>query len=149
MQEKEFSLNKIEDTSVLVDYIYNIISEKQNKDDLLILLEGELGSGKTTFASRLAKKLNITEHVISPTYTIANEYELNHELLLYKKLLHIDLYRLKTKEEFEKLNLLEKGPDPKIVIIEWPFEDLLESKTLKIILRFSHHENSRRVKVFL
>ncbi|WP_036485739.1 tRNA (adenosine(37)-N6)-threonylcarbamoyltransferase complex ATPase subunit type 1 TsaE [Myxosarcina sp. GI1] len=57
--------------------------------DSTILLSGELGAGKTTLIQGIAKGLNIKEAVVSPTFTLINEY-LDGRLPLY----HLDLYRL-------------------------------------------------------
>lgn len=83
----------------------------------VILLEGDLGAGKTTFVQGLGKGLDITEPIVSPTFTLINEYT-QGRLDLY----HLDLYRL-TGNEIEALNLeiywegmeLPLG----IVAIEW------------------------------
>jgi tRNA threonylcarbamoyladenosine biosynthesis protein TsaE len=83
----------------------------------VLLLTGDLGSGKTTLVQGLAQGLKITDSIVSPTFTIINEY-LGGRLPLY----HLDLYRLNTAE-VEDLNLesywsgfeTELG----IVAIEW------------------------------
>lgn len=83
----------------------------------VILLEGDLGAGKTTFVQGLGKGLGITEPIVSPTFTLINEYT-QGRLDLY----HLDLYRLDTKE-VEALNLESywEGIEVPlgIVAIEW------------------------------
>lgn len=84
----------------------------------VILLSGDLGSGKTTLVQGIAEGLGITEPIVSPTFNLINEY-LAGKLPLY----HLDLYRLQPKE-VTNLNLesywegveFELG----IVAIEWP-----------------------------
>src|SRR4028119_282583 len=82
-----------------------------------ILLEGDLGSGKTTLVQGLGKGLGITEPIVSPTFTLINEY-LEGRLPLY----HLDLYRLQPAE-VEELNLESywEGMEVPlgIVAIEW------------------------------
>src|SRR4028118_4 len=82
-----------------------------------ILLEGDLGSGKTTLVQGLGKGLGITEPIVSPTFTLINEY-LEGRLPLY----HLDLYRLKPSQ-VEALNpeIYWEGMEvpPGIVAIEW------------------------------
>lgn len=82
-----------------------------------ILLMGELGSGKTTFTQGLAQGLGITDSIVSPTFTIINEY-FSGRLPLY----HLDLYRLSLGEVSE-LNLdsywLGIESEPGIMAIEW------------------------------
>ena len=83
----------------------------------VILLEGDLGAGKTTLVQGVGEGLGITDSIVSPTFTLINEY-LEGRLPLY----HLDLYRLEP-EEVTALNLesywegveFELG----IVAIEW------------------------------
>jgi tRNA threonylcarbamoyladenosine biosynthesis protein TsaE len=83
----------------------------------VILLTGELGSGKTTLVQGLAQGLGIVDPIVSPTFTIINEY-FSGRLPLY----HLDLYRL-DPAEVDELNLdtywqgIETAPG--IMAIEW------------------------------
>ncbi|NER29563.1 MAG: tRNA (adenosine(37)-N6)-threonylcarbamoyltransferase complex ATPase subunit type 1 TsaE [Symploca sp. SIO1C4] len=83
----------------------------------VILLEGDLGTGKTTLVQGIGKGLGITAPIVSPTFTLINEYP-EGRLPLY----HLDLYRLQA-EEVETLNLDSywEGVDVPlgIVAIEW------------------------------
>ena len=83
----------------------------------VLLLTGDLGSGKTTFTQGLAQGLDILDSIVSPTFTIINEYT-SGRLPLY----HLDLYRL-TPEEVNDLNLesywLGLEAELGIVAIEW------------------------------
>ena len=82
-----------------------------------ILLMGELGSGKTTLVQGLAKGMKIADPIVSPTFTIINEY-FSGRLPLY----HLDLYRLESAE-VDELNLdtywLGIETEPGIMAIEW------------------------------
>lgn len=82
-----------------------------------ILLMGELGSGKTTLVQGLAQGLGITDPIVSPTFTIINEY-FSGRIPLY----HLDLYRLEPAE-VDELNLdtywLGIETEPGIMAIEW------------------------------
>jgi len=83
----------------------------------VILLEGDLGAGKTTLIQGLGKGLGIDEPIVSPTFTIINEYT-QARLPLY----HLDLYRLKTAEIIGlNLDTYWEGIEvaPGIVAIEW------------------------------
>jgi len=91
-----------------------------------VLLNGPLGSGKTTFAQGLAKALGVEEIIKSPTYTYLNSYtipsSLNHNL---STLNHFDLYRLPEQSTHPEQTSAEIGleealhnPD-NLVIIEW------------------------------
>jgi conserved hypothetical nucleotide-binding protein len=83
----------------------------------VLLLQGNLGAGKTTFVQGLAAGLNISESIESPTFTLINEY-LNGRIPLY----HLDLYRLEPSEIVD-LNLEQYWEgievEPGIVAIEW------------------------------
>lgn len=83
----------------------------------VILLEGDLGAGKTTLVQGIGEGLGITDSIVSPTFTLINEY-LEGRLPLY----HLDLYRLEP-EEVTALNLESYWEgvefDLGIVAIEW------------------------------
>ncbi|MBW4615382.1 MAG: tRNA (adenosine(37)-N6)-threonylcarbamoyltransferase complex ATPase subunit type 1 TsaE [Desmonostoc vinosum HA7617-LM4] len=83
----------------------------------VILLKGDLGTGKTTLVQGIGKGLGITESIVSPTFTLINEYT-EGRLPLY----HLDLYRLEP-QEVASLNLETywEGMEvtPGIVAIEW------------------------------
>ncbi|WP_373525633.1 tRNA (adenosine(37)-N6)-threonylcarbamoyltransferase complex ATPase subunit type 1 TsaE [Nostoc sp.] len=83
----------------------------------VILLEGDLGAGKTTLVQGIGKGLGITEPIVSPTFTLINEYT-EGRFPLY----HLDLYRLEP-QEVAALNLESywEGVEviPGIVAVEW------------------------------
>ena len=80
------------------------------KNDVLILT-GELGAGKTTFTKGLAKGLQISQMIKSPTYTIVREYE--GRLPLY----HLDVYRIEGDEDSIDLDEFLFGGG--VTVIEW------------------------------
>ncbi len=92
-----------------------------------VLLEGELGAGKTTFVSGLAKALGYEGPVRSPTFTLTNIYPTPHPTI--SKIVHVDLYRLKSEADLRPLALEEMVNDSTIVLIEWP--ELIESSLQK------------------
>ncbi|MBE9004834.1 tRNA (adenosine(37)-N6)-threonylcarbamoyltransferase complex ATPase subunit type 1 TsaE [Fortiea sp. LEGE XX443] len=83
----------------------------------VILLEGDLGAGKTTLVQGIGQGLGITESIVSPTFTLINEY-IQGRVPLY----HLDLYRLEP-QEVAALNLETYWEgieiEPGIVAIEW------------------------------
>ncbi len=84
----------------------------------VLLLEGDLGAGKTTLVQGIARGLGIDDFVLSPTFSIINEY-LEGRIPLY----HLDLYRLNSAEvESMFLELYWEGVEiiPGITAIEWP-----------------------------
>lgn len=89
----------------------------------IIVLEGELGAGKTMFTKGLADGLGITATVLSPTFTIMNSYD--GRLKLY----HFDAYRLNGSVEVEEAGLAEYFGDPcGVCVVEWAsnIEDFID-----------------------
>ncbi|NCC64138.1 MAG: tRNA (adenosine(37)-N6)-threonylcarbamoyltransferase complex ATPase subunit type 1 TsaE [Spirochaetia bacterium] len=83
------------------------------KAGMVVSLRGSLGSGKTIFAKGFAQALGITEAIVSPTFTIIQEYE--GTLPLY----HMDLYRISSSEEFEMMGGEEFLHGDGATLIEW------------------------------
>lgn len=79
----------------------------------IIILEGELGAGKTTFTKGLAKALGVTEEITSPTFIMMKEYE--GRLKLY----HFDLYRIEDECELEELGFSDYMYNEGVCVIEW------------------------------
>lgn len=103
-------LNNLQETENLADEIAEKI-----KNGGLILLSGNLGSGKTTFTQLLAKKLGLNDFSIkSPTYTYIREHQLPE-----RKFYHLDLYRINDQDLInqEVRELIENTGD--IIVIEW------------------------------
>jgi|TARA_B100000214_G_scaffold273612_1_gene203786 tRNA threonylcarbamoyladenosine biosynthesis protein TsaE len=120
----------------------NKITEKINKiisPGDYIFLFGEIGSGKTTFTRHLVNSLEIKNklsesEVLSPTFNIVYEYEINNILIK-----HFDLYRLRSKDELNNLGIFDNTEDI-ITIIEWP--ELIDEKPLnRLELYFKYAEN--------
>lgn len=81
----------------------------------VVLLFGEMGTGKTTFAQGLARGMGISVPVTSPTFTLIHEY-LSPRLPLY----HLDTYRLNGPEEIADLGFEEYLEREGVVVVEWP-----------------------------
>lgn len=79
-----------------------------------VLLEGEMGAGKTVFAKGVAKGLGIDEEVTSPTYAYMNEYD-EGRLKLY----HYDCYRIESTEQAEELGLADYFDMGGVCLVEW------------------------------
>ena len=92
----------------------------------IVVLEGDLGAGKTHFVKGFAEGMYSRDLVTSPTFSIANFYRSSSCTLL-----HIDLYRIETVSEFYDLGLTDYF-DQSIVLIEWgeKFSDCFEKYTL-------------------
>lgn len=81
----------------------------------VVLLEGELGAGKSELARGIAAGLGVTETVTSPSFTILNVYE-SGRVPLY----HFDWYRLESEEELYELGMDEYLGGDGIALVEWP-----------------------------
>lgn len=79
----------------------------------VVLFTGDLATGKTHFIKALALALGSNDYVTSPTYTIANFYNIKSGSLL-----HVDAYRLSSLIEFRDLGIEEYMPDS-ITVVEW------------------------------
>src|SRR5574344_570122 len=114
--------------------------ESEKFPNMVICLNGELGSGKTMFTKGIANALGIEETITSPTYTIIKEY-LYGELPLY----HMDVYRLDGNTEGVGIEeYFNKGG---IVIIEWAdtIKDILPKE--RVDIKFVVADENKRVLV--
>jgi tRNA threonylcarbamoyladenosine biosynthesis protein TsaE len=85
----------------------------------LVTLSGELGAGKTAFVKAAAKALGVGEHVTSPTFVLEKIYGLQGAA--FKRLVHIDAYRLESGAELAPLGFSALMKDPAtLVLLEWP-----------------------------
>ena len=89
------------------------LSSKLNIGDV-ITLDGDLGAGKTAFTRGLARGLGITDNVVSPTFTIVNEYR--HGKI---PLFHFDVYRLESEDDLYDIGFEHYLSDGGICIVEW------------------------------
>ncbi len=106
----------------------------------IVLLSGDLGTGKTCFTQGIGRGLQCAAQVNSPSYVLMNEYEGR------ERLFHVDLYRIEDIEELDDLGLwdyAERG----ILVIEWPERgaDLLPGDGLVVELRYGDFEKQRKL----
>jgi tRNA threonylcarbamoyladenosine biosynthesis protein TsaE len=92
------------------------------KGATLVTLSGELGAGKTTFTQGIAKVLGVMDTVNSPTFVIEKIYSVPASTATtFTQLVHIDAYRLKTKEDLSVLGFDELREHPgTLILLEWP-----------------------------
>ncbi len=105
----------------------------------VLALSGDLGVGKTTFTQLLLKRLGVIEKVTSPTFVILKKYDIDFKN--YKKVWHMDCYRLEDVKELEVLDFQEIIKDKEaLIIIEWA-EKIKEAIPADAFwMRFSHGE---------
>lgn len=108
----------IKNEAAVIDFAENLMREILQSQDALpcvIELVGDVGAGKTTFTKGLARGLEITEEITSPTFTISKVYENSRG----QKLVHYDFYRLENPGIMVE-DLFESLQDPRTVtVIEW------------------------------
>lgn len=121
-----------------IELAQNIESEKF--PNMVICLQGDLGSGKTVFTKGFASSLGIDEVVTSPTFNIIKEYTTG-ELDLY----HMDVYRLDGK--VDDLGIEDYFSKNGIVIIEWSdmIKDYLPEERLDIKIKISEESEDTRI----
>lgn len=120
-----------------IEIAQNLESEKFS--NMIICLNGDLGSGKTLFTKGFAKSLGIDEAITSPTFTIIKEYD--GKMPLY----HMDVYKLDGNTE--GVGIEEYFEKNGIVIIEWAatIEDILPEERLDI--KFKVIDDNKRTLV--
>ena len=113
----------------------------------ILLLTGELGTGKTTFVQNLAQALGVTTSVTSPTFTIAAEYKATKHPQI-SKLVHLDLYRLSDKQaqnESAVREVLNKAIEPnRLTIIEWADKLGISAPADAYTINFAHGANKNQ-----
>ena len=104
----------------------------------VVLLDGDMGAGKTVFTKGLAKGLGIEEEVTSPTYAYMNDYD--------GRLFHYDCYRIESVEQAERLGLADYFDMGGICVIEWSqnIAPLLPRKTKRVTIK-KLSENEREI----
>ena len=109
----------------------------------VVVLEGELGAGKSELARGIARGLGVTETVTSPSFTILNVYE-SGRCPLY----HFDWYRLENEEELYELGMDEYLGGDGIAVIEWAERcpEAVPENVLRIRLEVTGGE-SRRITI--
>lgn len=147
----EFISNCENDTKAFAKNLAKVLTIKD-----VVVLTGELGSGKTKFVEGFLSYFNLQNEISSPTFTIVNEYK-NDNISIY----HFDVYRLNNSSEFYEIGgeeYFEKG----ICLIEWGelIQDALPSNYIHIyfkkdesdtvrILNIDFPENSNIEKVLI
>ena len=121
------------------------------KPPQLLLLRGELGTGKTTLVKGIAQALDAAEpeEVTSPTFTLVHEYDgtLDGKPV---KLFHIDVYRLESERQLETLGLDELLTPDALVLVEWgdKFKSIKKLATGEIVIS-SEGGDARKITVTL
>jgi len=122
------------------------LKTKSGKYALVLALKGELGAGKTTFIQGFIKALGIRNRVTSPTFVIVKSFKFKASS--FKRIYHIDAYRLKKPKELLALGFREIIADPQnIVLIEWAdkIRKILPKNVIWITFRHGKKSNERNI----
>lgn len=107
----------IQETNKIAEDFLNTLKQKDMAT--VVALQGNLGAGKTAFAQEVGKILGVEENMHSPTFVIEKIYKINFKN--FKKLVHVDAYRLEKESELLHLGWEELIKEPEnLVLIEWP-----------------------------
>lgn len=110
----------------------------------VVLLEGDLGAGKTTFVRGLARAFGIKEPIRSPTFTLMQVYRIKNKELGIRELVHVDAYRLRGTADLRAIGIEEySGKKNTVTIIEWGrrVQKVFPTRSL-IIITFHHGQTS-------
>ena len=123
-------------------YEYIFIRNKHK----IILFNGEIGVGKTTLIKFFLKMLEVKETVVSPTFSIINEYKSNDGRIIN----HFDLFRVKSQNEIQNLGITEYLESSNYCLIEWPnlLIDLIDEEYI-IINIYRNNEIERDVEIII
>ena len=128
---------QIKDLAELGAEAVRFVKEINPRDEgaTLVTLSGELGAGKTAFTKAVASALGIAEIVNSPTFVIEKIYKLESKVTKFKRLVHIDAYRLESGKDLMPLGFDELMQDTgNLILLEWPemVEDILPTPSVKV-----------------
>lgn len=118
-------------------------AKKLSPNDI-ILLEGDLGAGKTCFVNGLLSGLGFSQGGCSPTFTLVNEYPTTPPIN------HFDLYRITSEDELYEMGFLEYLESGRVNIIEWPqiAADILKQfPTTRITIQHTENEDERIITI--
>lgn len=111
----------------------------------IVTLWGDLGAGKTVFTKGIAAALGICDTIVSPTFTLMNEYA-GSTLTLY----HYDAYRLRDARDAQEVGLTEYFAAPNgVCVIEWAenIEDALKMhKKIRVTIQYQN-EKTRKIEI--
>lgn len=129
-----FVTHTAEETIALGEKIGHLLK----KGDI-IAMQGTLAAGKTTITKGIAKALNISDNITSPTFCLISEYE--GKMPLY----HMDVYRLDGPEDFINLGTDDMLYGDGVSIIEWSEKIMEELPKKTIILKITPQEDGSRL----
>jgi L-threonylcarbamoyladenylate synthase len=155
------------ETKKIAQFILGKLLKKDVKKPLIFIIEGDLGVGKTVFVKGMGEVLGI-KNIVSPSFVVMYEYEIHSKLKpeasgpsetcskppqtwsKLKKLIHLDLYNVEEKEEFEYLKIEKYLAPGNLLAIEWGEKvgeifDLLKEKGEIVYVKMRYESEKERV----
>lgn len=137
--------------SIAADFVLSLLKKLKNNSishAYVIGLQGDLGTGKTAFTKGVARAFGLNDTVTSPTFVLEKIYALPETVFgtvnPFKKLIHIDAYRLNSGAEIEHLGWKEISGDPgNLILIEWP-EQVKDAVSPTEIIHFTFIDDITR-----
>ena len=150
--EETFTTDAPIQTRKVAHYILEKVTKKLQGKPLVVILEGDLGTGKTQFVKGVAEYIGIEEKIISPTFVIYYEYDAPPEKG-FNKLVHYDLYNIMDKDEFKDIGIAENLKEGTIMCMEWGDKSgevigMLKVKAKMVFIKISYlNEEKRKIEV--
>lgn len=145
---EKISENLEQTKDIAKSFLDDLINKNNIKSGPIIVeLVGDLGAGKTTFMKGVGEYFQIKETVISPTFLIQRNYDIP-EGFPFKKLVHIDAYRIEDHKELDTIDWKTYSNDKdNIIFIEWSNNLKQKLPANSVIIEFFHeNETSRKIK---
>lgn len=114
---------------------------------MVVALQGDLGAGKTAFAQEIGKILGVVDQMQSPTFVIEKIYAINFKG--FKRLIHIDAYRLEKDSELLHLGWEEITKEPEnLIFLEWPenVSGVIPADAKRVLFKFVD-ETTRAIEI--
>lgn len=134
--------------NIFQEFLNKLKSIKKEDKATVVYLQGDLGSGKTTFTKNLTKHLGLNLDITSPTFVILKSYDFPIEN--FKKLIHIDAYRLDSYKDLQKIKIDDYlNNKENLIFIEWPsvISDGEIKPDIKVMFDYVEGVDERSIKI--
>ncbi len=140
MLEKIIRISSKAELPRAADELLAFIGQKK-----VILFEGEMAAGKTTFIKAICERLGVKESVSSPTFALVNEYATTHGELVY----HFDFYRIDSEAEALDMGALEYFSSGNLCLVEWPSKvaGILPDEVVEVTLETGETDEARIISI--
>lgn len=135
----QLEAKELADLQVVAEKVLELCNDRN-----IVLLKGELGSGKTSLTKFICKLLKVKEEVSSPTFSLINQYETEGGQAIY----HFDLYRLKDPEEALDIGCEEYFNSNDLCLVEWPeiAMELIPEERVEVEIELGENKRTFNIK---